>query len=181
MICMSLMYLGLGSNLNDRYANLRRALALLQEQVTVTAVSPVFATEPWGDTNQPPFLNICAAAVTSLSPQEVLTLTQKIEKDMGRRPSHHWGPRLIDIDILFYDHIVLETPELMIPHPHIAERAFVLAPLAVMIPDFRHPQTGETVQQMLEHVDATGVERLFEMPYPIDSREIVGEDAAVSG
>jgi 2-amino-4-hydroxy-6-hydroxymethyldihydropteridine diphosphokinase len=163
---MSLIYLGLGSNLNDRYANLRRALAELQEQIVITAVSPVFSTKPWGKANQPQFLNICIAATTSLSPHETLHFIKRIERKMGRLPSEKWGPRLIDIDILFYDSRVLADEELIIPHPHIAERAFVLAPLATIIPDFRHPQTGETVQEMLDQIGSEEVDRLFEMPFP---------------
>lgn len=169
---MSLMYLSLGSNLNDRYANLRRAVAMLQEKVAITAVSPVFATEPWGNTEQPPFLNICVAAVTSLTPHEVLDLIQAIERQMGRQPTTHWGPRLIDIDILFYDSKVIQDEDLTIPHPRIAERAFVLAPLATIIPNYKHPQTRESVQQMLDKVGTEGVERLFEMPFPPHGSDI---------
>lgn len=165
-VVMSLMYLSLGSNLGDRYANLRRAVALMQEKVAITAVSPVFATEPWGKTDQPPFLNICVAAVTTLSPHEVLNAIKSIEQQMGRQATSHWGPRLIDIDILFYDSVVIQDEDLTIPHPHIAERAFVLAPLATIIPDYKHPQTRETVQEMLEKIGSEGVERLFEMPFP---------------
>lgn len=178
---MSLVYFSLGSNLSDRYGNLRRALALLQEHVRITAVSPVFATEPWGDLDQPPFLNICAAAVTSLSPHELLANAQQIEQDIGRQPSRHWGPRLIDIDILFYDNLILRDEQLTIPHPRVAERAFVLAPLAVIVPNLRHPQTGATVQEMLELVDTSGVERLLEMPFPTDDREVRREFETVQG
>lgn len=169
---MSLVYLSLGSNLSDRYGNLRRALSLLQEHVKITAVSPVFATAPWGDLDQPQFLNICAAAVTSLSPHDLLAVTQQIERALGRQPSRHWGPRLIDIDILFFDNQILQDEVLTIPHPHVAERAFVLAPLATIVPNLRHPQTGATVQEMLEQVDTSGVERLLEMPFPADDREV---------
>ncbi|MFO7662425.1 MAG: 2-amino-4-hydroxy-6-hydroxymethyldihydropteridine diphosphokinase [Chloroflexota bacterium] len=168
---MSLIYLGLGSNLNDRYANLRRALAELQEQVDITAVSPVFSTRPWGMADQPKFLNICIEATTSLSPLKTLHFIKRIEQKMGRLPSEKWGPRLIDIDILFYDSLVIADEELIIPHPHIAERAFVLAPLATIIPDFRHPQIGETVQEMLDRIGSEEVDQLFEMPFPQNSPE----------
>lgn len=168
---MSLMYLGLGSNLNDRYANLQQAIAQLQEHFTITAISPVYATEPWGDTDQPPFLNVCVAAVATTSPHDALRIVKAIETEMGRQPERHWGPRLIDIDILFYDKLILADAELTIPHPCIAERAFVLAPLADIIPTFHHPQTGETVEEMLERVDAAGVERLFEMHFPSKARD----------
>lgn len=171
---MSSIYLSLGSNLNDRFANLRRAVDGLQQFITITAISPVFATEPWGETKQPPFLNVCVAAVGTIAPHDLLERIKKIEQEMGREPSRHWGPRLIDIDILFYDKLVIDDENLTIPHPHIAERAFVLAPLAVIIPDFRHPQTGVSVQEMLEKVDLSGVERLFEMPFPLESREMAG-------
>lgn len=174
---MSLMYLSLGSNLEDRYANLRRAVDQLQEFVKITAVSPVFATKPWGDKDQPPFLNICVAAVGDLSPHDLLNRIKEIERAMGREPSRHWGPRLIDIDILFFDRIILKDDTLTIPHPYIAERAFVLAPLAVIIPEFRHPQSGLSVKEMLERVDLSGVERLFEMPFPVVTSEIAEASA----
>lgn len=171
------MYLSLGSNLGDRFANLRRAVDELQRLVTVTAISPVFATEPWGDSDQPHFLNICVAVVGDLSPHEMLHRIKEIEQRMGREETRRWGPRLIDIDILFYDKLIMVDAELAIPHPRIAERAFVLAPLAVIIPNFIHPQTGVTIQKMLEQVDLSGVERLFEMPFPVDHREAVGLSA----
>jgi 2-amino-4-hydroxy-6-hydroxymethyldihydropteridine diphosphokinase len=165
---MSLLYLSLGSNLGDRYGNLRLAIAKLQSQLKITAISPVYSTEAWGVTDQPTFLNVCLAASTTLAPHEVLHLAKSIETEMGRQPTHRWGPRLIDIDILFYDKLVIEDEGLIIPHPRLVERAFVLAPLADIIPDFRHPQTGETVQEMLDRVDTSGVDRLFEMPFPAD-------------
>jgi 2-amino-4-hydroxy-6-hydroxymethyldihydropteridine diphosphokinase len=93
---------------------------------------------------------------------------------MGREPSRHWGPRLIDIDILFFDKEIIKDAELTIPHPHIAERAFVLAPLAVINPELRHPQTGLSVQEMLERVDFSGVERMIEMPFPTGQHETAG-------
>ena len=163
---MSLMYLSLGSNLNDRYANLQRAIAALQKHFTITAISPVYLTEPWGDTDQPAFLNICVAAATTTPPLDALRLIKALEADMGREPTRRWGPRLIDIDILFYDKLILADQELTIPHPRIAERAFVLAPLADIIPDFLHPQTGETIEEMLDRLGMAGVERLFEMQFP---------------
>ncbi len=172
---MSLMYLSLGSNLNERYTNLQRAVAKLGEIYSITAISPVYASEPWGDVDQPRFLNLCLAAATHQSPHEVLRQIKAIEGALGRQPSRHWGPRVIDIDILFYDRLILSDEELTIPHPYIAERAFVLAPLADIIPDFRHPQTRVTVQEMLDRIDASGVERLFEMPFPMQAARIAGQ------
>jgi len=177
---MSLMYLGLGSNLNDRYANLQRAIAGLQKHFIITAISPVYLTEPWGDTDQPAFLNVCVAASTSVPPHDALRLIKAIEADMGREPTRRWGPRLIDIDILFYDKLVLSDQELTIPHPRIAERAFVLAPLADIIPDFRHPQTGETIEEMLDRLGMAGVERLFEMQFPSDTQERADRERVTS-
>jgi 2-amino-4-hydroxy-6-hydroxymethyldihydropteridine diphosphokinase len=168
---MSLMYLSLGSNLNDRYANLQRAITGLQKHFTITAISPVYLTEPWGDTDQPAFLNICVAAATNIPPHDALRLIKALEAEMGREPTRRWGPRLIDIDILFYDKLVLADQELTIPHPRIAERAFVLAPLADIIPDFRHPQTDETIEEMLDRLGTAGVERLFEMQFPSRAEE----------
>lgn len=140
--------------------------------MAITAISPVYSTEAWGDTDQPSFLNVCLAASTNLSPHEVLRLAKEVEIDMGRQPTRHWGPRVIDIDILFYDKLILRDDVLTIPHPYLTERAFVLAPLADIIPDFQHPRTGETVQDMLDRLDASGVERLFEMPFPTDLEPI---------
>ena len=175
------MYLSLGSNLNDRYANLQRAIAGLQKHFTITAISPVYLTEPWGDTDQPAFLNICVAAATTTPPLDALRLIKALEADMGREPTRRWGPRLIDIDILFYDKLILADQELTIPHPRIAERAFVLAPLADIIPDFRHPQTGETIEEMLDRLGMAGVERLFEMQFPSPTEaQALGRDRVAS-
>lgn len=169
---MGRTYLSLGSNLEDRYANLRLALARLQDRLTITALSPVYATEPWGGIDQPSFLNLCVGAVTDLDPMALLAFVKSVEIGMGRTSSVRWGPRLIDIDILFYEDLVLQSEGLTIPHPAIAERAFVLAPLADIIPEFRHPQTGQTVRQMLSQIDSSTVERLFEMPFPLSEPEI---------
>lgn len=161
------VYFSIGTNLGDRFANLQRALSLLQDEMPVTAVSPVYATEPWGDKDQPQFLNICAAAVTNLGPSDVLAKIKRIEANMGRVPSRHWGPRLIDIDLVLYGDDLVELPELTVPHPQMGGRAFVLAPLANIIPDFVHPETGQTIQQMLDQIDQSNVERLGELPFPL--------------
>lgn len=165
-------YFSIGTNLGDRFANLQRALSLLGAEMAITAVSPVYVTEPWGDTNQPKFLNICVAAATDLPPCDILDIIKSIEHDMGRLPSRHWGPRLIDIDLLLYGHTIVDEPGLTVPHPHMAERAFVLAPLANIIPTFVHPTTGRTIEAMLEDVDQTSVERLGEVPFPLVAEPI---------
>ncbi len=150
-------WLSLGTNLGDRAQNLERTLLALRAVGTVTAVSPIYETVPWGVTDQPEFLNLCAAATTTLAPRPLLTTLKIIERELGREPGLHWGPRLIDIDILFYDDLVYEDAQLIIPHPLVAARAFVLVPLSDIAPDLVHPVTQETVAAMLARVDSSGV------------------------
>ncbi len=159
---MSRIYLSLGTNLGDRRENLRQAVRRLGEGMTVTAVSPVYETEPWGETDQPRFLNICLAATTTHSLRETFAFTQQIETELGRQKTYRWGPRLIDIDILFYDEQSVQDEDLIIPHKRLAERAFVLAPLADIAPDWEHPVSGKSVVEMLTAVRTTDVRQLPE-------------------
>jgi 2-amino-4-hydroxy-6-hydroxymethyldihydropteridine diphosphokinase len=126
--------LSLGSNLGDRAGAIETALELLGESsgVTLLARSRLYRTAPWGDEDQEEFLNACALVETTLAPRELLTLCLDIEKNLGRdrAKSRRWGPREIDIDLLFYDDVHLAEPELTLPHPHMFERAFVLVPLS---------------------------------------------------
>lgn len=140
----------------------------MQTRVTVTAVSPIYETAPWGDADQPDFLNICLAAETTQSPASLLAWLKQTEKELGRKVSRRWGPRLIDIDILAYEDRVVHQKDLMIPHPHMAERTFVLAPLADIAPEWVHPMTGKSVVQMLTAVFPTEVHQL---PEPLFDRE----------
>jgi 2-amino-4-hydroxy-6-hydroxymethyldihydropteridine diphosphokinase len=153
------IYLALGTNLGNRLGNLRTAVTALTPAVTVLAESPVYETPPWGVIDQPDFLNLVLKGETHLAPPALLTHLKHIETKLGRLPSIRYGPRLIDIDILFYDDLVLNTSELTIPHPRLHERAFVLVPLADLAPDFVHPVFGKSVGALLEAVDTTGVKR----------------------
>jgi 2-amino-4-hydroxy-6-hydroxymethyldihydropteridine diphosphokinase len=146
---MPTIYLGLGSNLGDREANLRRALDLLGERVQVKRTSSIYETEPVGFKDQPQFLNLVCCGTTELSPRDLLAFVKSIEAVMGRLPTVRFGPRLIDIDILFYDDLVLDEADLVIPHPRLHERAFVLVPLSEIAPDLVHPVLKKTVRDLL--------------------------------
>ena len=154
------VYLALGTNLGDRVENLKTALQHLQTSVKLTSVSACYDTPPWGITQQPRFLNLACGGQTTLSPQELLTFAKGIEAQMGRHEGLRYGPRIIDIDILFYDDLILNEELLTIPHPRLTERAFVLLPLADIAPQVIHPVTKLTVSEMLQRVDSQGIERL---------------------
>ena len=154
---MQAIYLGLGTNLVDRAANLQAAVIGLAKELVITAVSPLYQTAPWGVTDQPDFINMCLAAETALSPIELLTFIKDLEVEIGRLPSKRWGPRLIDIDLLFYANQILETENLKIPHPELAERAFVLCPLADIAPNFVHPVLRQTIAALAAKVGDEGI------------------------
>ncbi len=141
-------YLGLGSNLGERRDNLERALTFLSQRLRLEKVSSIYDSEPVGDINQPRFLNLACQMSTTLPPGGLLALAKGIEAKMGRTGGSG-APRIIDIDILFYGNQVIKTPELVIPHPRLNERAFVLVPLVEIAPELVHPVNGKTVKELL--------------------------------
>lgn len=156
-----IVYLALGSNLGDREANLKQAIASLSPQMEVKAKSRVYETPPWGYTDQPKFLNQVVKVDTYVGPEPLLKHLKRLEVALGRVPSFQNGPRLIDIDILFYDDLVLNTSSLVIPHPQVHERAFVLMPLHDIAPALSHPSIGRTVSEMLASCDTNDI-RVYE-------------------
>ena len=153
-------YLGLGGNLGDRLAALKEALALLHAtpSMRMLSCSSVYETEPWGVADQPRFLNLVAGFETTLSPADLLAVCKQVESQVGRTESYRWGPRLIDVDILLYGDafVSIDEPDLRIPHVRLAERAFVLVPLAEIAGDAIVQGREERVAQLLSKVD--GVE-----------------------
>ena len=152
-----IIYLALGSNLDDRLANLKHAIVSLSPQVEVKSRSRIYETPPWGFTDQPAFLNMVIKGNTYLEPEPLLKHLKRLEIALGRVPSFPNGPRLIDIDILFYDKLVRDTTPLTLPHPHLHERGFVLMPLNDIAPDLKHPTIGRTVREMLASSDTSGI------------------------
>ena len=153
------VYLGLGSNLGDRLENLRDAILKLAPDIKVTAYSSVYQTPPWGFEQQPAFLNQVVMGETHLIPGDLLQYLKNIESVLGRQPTFRNGPRIIDLDILFYDNMIINQPDLIIPHPRLHERAFVLVPFAEIAPNYHHPVLDLSVKEMLQVIDRSGVEK----------------------
>ena len=151
-------YLALGTNLGDRPANLRAAIQALPPSIVQRQSSSIYETPPWGVENQPAFLNMAVRCETTLEPEALLKRIKQLEIQLGRQQSYPWGPRLIDLDILFYDDLILNTTQLTIPHPRLHERAFVLVPLTEISPDFIHPVLKKSIRELRANVNTEGIE-----------------------
>lgn len=158
---MADVFIALGGNEGDRLALLTEALASLEAAVQLGPRSPIYETAPKYVTDQPAFLNMVVAGQTVLTPEPLLNFLKVIERDLGRVTGRRYGPRPIDLDILFYDDLQMETLRLTIPHPRIAERRFVLQPLADIAADLRDPNSGQTVLAMLAALPDGDDVRLF--------------------
>lgn len=152
-----IVYLALGSNMGNRAANLKAAIAALPPQMEVKAKSRVYETLPWGYANQGKFLNQVLKVQTYLGPEQLLKHLKRLEVTLGREPTFQNGPRVIDIDILFYDDLVFESAALTIPHPHLHERGFVLMPLMELAPDLLHPVKKQTIRELITFCDVSGI------------------------
>jgi len=165
---MSDALLALGGNVGNSRAILDRAVQLLCDgrEIRLIARSSDYFTPPWGFKYQPPFINLCIAVDTTLSPRDLLARAQEVELKLGRDRAHEkrWGPRTADIDIIAYDDLTLDDPGLILPHPRLFERAFVLLPLAEIAGD--RVIAGRKVREALAQVDANGIERLPPLPSP---------------
>jgi 2-amino-4-hydroxy-6-hydroxymethyldihydropteridine diphosphokinase len=152
-----IVYLALGTNMGNRLSNLKAAIDNLSPQMSVKKKSRIYETPPWGFTDQGAFLNQVVMVETYLKPEALLAHLKRLETALGRVPNFQNGPRLIDMDILFFDDKVMDTPPLVIPHPRLQERAFVLVPLADLAPDLVHPVIYKTVSELLDSVDKSEI------------------------
>ncbi len=154
----NICYLSLGTNLGNREEFIKKALVKLGKEVKILKISPVYQTAPWGLLEQEPFLNLCVEISTTLSPLSLLNLCKAIEQQLGRRKKIHWGPREIDIDIIFYAKEIIKLENLTIPHPELSHRQFVLKPLADLAPNFIHPELNISVINLSSSLSLDGVE-----------------------
>lgn len=145
---MDAIFLSLGTNVGDREKNLETARLLLAGEFEILKKSSIYETEPWGGVAQKPFLNQVVEVKTFVLPRELLKKIKKIELEMRRRKTKRWGPRVIDIDILFYGNLVIDEPDLVVPHKFLHERKFVLEPMNEIAPNFVHPVFGKKISEI---------------------------------
>jgi 2-amino-4-hydroxy-6-hydroxymethyldihydropteridine diphosphokinase len=153
------IYIALGSNLGDREALLHSAADMLAPDVRVLRSSPIYETAPWGFADQGAFLNQVVEAETELTPRQLLVLLKAIEMRLGRKPRMRNGPREIDLDILLYGDEIVNEPNLVVPHPGLHERAFILTPLSDLVPKLTIPSQQRTVRELLVSLDSAGISR----------------------
>ncbi|MCC7117410.1 MAG: 2-amino-4-hydroxy-6-hydroxymethyldihydropteridine diphosphokinase [Anaerolineales bacterium] len=153
------VYLALGSNMGMRLSNLKNLINNLTPQMNVRAKSSVYETPPWGYKDQPPFLNQVICVETYLQAEPLLQHLKRLEVALGRTATFENGPRVIDVDILFFDDQMIDEPGIQIPHPRLHERAFVLAPLAELAPALIHPVLNQSVSELLATLDQTGIQK----------------------
>ena len=144
---------------------------MLAASLSVSQTSSIYETEPWGHIQQPPFLNMVCRGQALVSPEELLKLCKAVELLVGRQPTFRYGPRVLDIDILDYGGRAMSTPELEVPHPRLAERAFVLVPLAEIAPGWAHPATGERISELLKAAAGTKGVKLWRGPLSVPERD----------
>ncbi len=171
---MPTAYLCIGSNLGEREKNLTQALTLLSQKANLDKVSSIYETEPVGYKEQPFFLNLVCQITTELNAEELLHIAKEIENAMGRIPNFPNSPRPIDIDILFYENQIIQTQNLTIPHPRLAERAFVLIPLTEIAPALVHPELGKSIAELAG--SAKGYNGVRKMNQIAISSPLKGED-----
>lgn len=147
---MAIAYIGIGSNLGNREANCLTAIKLIRDRgLTINKQSSMYETTPWGVEEQPGFINMAIEIETSLEPEKLLESLKCIEAEIGRQDSYRWGPRVIDLDILLYSDIIINSPMLQIPHPLMHQRDFVLRPMSEIAPDKMHPVIKKTIDKLL--------------------------------
>ncbi len=159
---MTTVFLALGSNLGDRKTNLYTAIDFLRRKITIQRLSSIYETEPAYVTDQPPFLNLVLQGETDLKPMELLRLAKSIEHEMGRQKTIRFGPRVVDVDILLYGDERIRAPLLIVPHPRMTERAFVLIPLAEIAPDLVIPGTDRPVSHLAASLPAGGLGKIMD-------------------
>lgn len=156
------VFLGLGSNIGDRLFHLHQAINMIEERLgNILAKSGIYETEPWGNRNQDSFLNMVVQVTVSLTAAETLNILKEIELQMGRKKKIHWGPRIIDIDILFFNNEIFKEANLEVPHPQIAQRLFVLRPLSEIAPEYVHPVFNKKMIDLLSDCSDSSIVTLY--------------------